>query len=75
MKLNLKLLKQAATLAKPYWASKEGRKAWWQVAVLIALLLVGDLDHRHVRWRLFGRRTLEGATANVDELPGGHGQR
>jgi putative ATP-binding cassette transporter len=40
MKLNLKLLKQAASLAKPYWSSKEGRRAYWQVAVLIVLLLV-----------------------------------
>ena len=40
MKLNLKLLKQAAAIAKPYWASREGRKAWWLVAVLIALLFI-----------------------------------
>jgi putative ATP-binding cassette transporter len=40
MKLNLKLLKQAAGLAKPYWRSKEGRKSYWLVAVLILLLMV-----------------------------------
>src|SRR4051794_4011099 len=40
MKLNLKLLKQAAAIAKPYWSSKEGRKAWWMVGVLIALLFI-----------------------------------
>jgi putative ATP-binding cassette transporter len=40
MKLNVKLLKQAVSLAKPYWSSKEGRRAYWQVAVLILLLLV-----------------------------------
>ena len=39
MKLNLKLLKQAAALAKPYWSSKEGRRSYWLVAVLILLLL------------------------------------
>ena len=39
MKLNLKLLKQAAALAKPYWSSKEGRKSYWMVALLIVLLL------------------------------------
>ena len=39
MKLNLKLLKQALLIAKPYWSSKEGRKSWWLVAVLILLLL------------------------------------
>src|SRR6185436_18018452 len=26
-------------LAKPYWSSKEGRKSYWMVAVLILLLL------------------------------------
>jgi putative ATP-binding cassette transporter len=40
MKINLKLLKQAAALAKPYWSSREGRKSYWLVAVLILLLLV-----------------------------------
>ena len=40
MKLNLKLLKQAASLAKPYWSSKDGRRAWWQIAVLILLLFI-----------------------------------
>jgi putative ATP-binding cassette transporter len=40
MKLNLTLLKQAVALAKPYWSSKQGRKAWWMVAVLIALLFI-----------------------------------
>ena len=39
MKLNLNLLKQAAAIAKPYWTSKEGRKSYWLVAVLILLLL------------------------------------
>jgi len=39
MKLNLKLLKQAADLAKPYWSSKAGRKSYWMVALLIVLLL------------------------------------
>src|SRR5258706_5630635 len=39
MKLNFALLKQAATLAKPYWSSKEGRKSYWMVALLIVLLL------------------------------------
>jgi len=39
MKLNLKLLKQAVALAKPYWSSREGRKSYWLVAVLILLLL------------------------------------
>lgn len=39
MKLNLKLLKQAAALAKPYWSSKEGRKSYWMIALLIVLLL------------------------------------
>jgi putative ATP-binding cassette transporter len=39
MKLNFKLLKQAATLAKPYWSSPEGRKSYWMVALLIGLLL------------------------------------
>ena len=32
MKLNLKLLKQAAAIAKPYWSSKEGRRSYWLVA-------------------------------------------
>src|SRR6185503_7640163 len=32
-------LKQAIALAKPYWSSKEGRRAYWLVAVLILLLL------------------------------------
>ena len=39
MKLNFNLLKQAASLAKPYWKSKEGRRSYWLVAVLILLLL------------------------------------
>lgn len=39
MKLNLNLLKQAVSLAKPYWSSKEGRKSYWLVALLILLLL------------------------------------
>jgi len=39
MKLDLKLLKQAAAIAKPFWASKEGRKSYWLVALLILLLL------------------------------------
>jgi putative ATP-binding cassette transporter len=39
MKLNLNLLKQALSIAKPYWSSKEGRKSWWLVGVLILLLL------------------------------------
>ena len=39
MKLNLNLLKQAAAIAKPYWSSKEGRRSYWLVAVLILLLL------------------------------------
>ncbi len=40
LKLNLKLLKQAASLAKPYWSSKEGRKSYWMAAALILLLLL-----------------------------------
>ena len=40
MKLNLKLLKQAVALARPYWVSREGRRAWWLVAVLIGLLFI-----------------------------------
>jgi putative ATP-binding cassette transporter len=39
MKINLNLLKQAASLAKPYWSSKEGKKSYWLVALLILLLL------------------------------------
>jgi len=39
MKLNLNLLKQAAAIAKPYWSSKEGRRSYWLVALLIVLLL------------------------------------
>ena len=39
MKLNFKLLKQAAAIARPYWASAEGRKSYWLVALLILLLL------------------------------------
>jgi putative ATP-binding cassette transporter len=39
MKLNLNLLKQALSIAKPYWSSKEGRRSWWLVWVLILLLL------------------------------------
>jgi vitamin B12/bleomycin/antimicrobial peptide transport system ATP-binding/permease protein len=39
LKLNLNLLKQAAALAKPYWSSKEGRKSYWLVVLLILLLL------------------------------------
>ncbi len=39
MKLNFNLLKQAAALAKPYWTSKEGRRSYWLLAVLILLLL------------------------------------
>uniref|UniRef100_Q027D3 ABC transporter domain protein n=1 Tax=Solibacter usitatus (strain Ellin6076) TaxID=234267 RepID=Q027D3_SOLUE len=39
MKLNFKLLKQAAAIAKPYWISAEGRKSYWLVALLILLLL------------------------------------
>jgi vitamin B12/bleomycin/antimicrobial peptide transport system ATP-binding/permease protein len=39
MKLNLNLLKQTLSIAKPYWSSKEGRKSWWLVGVLILLLL------------------------------------
>ena len=35
MKLNLKLLKQAAAIARPYWVSAEGRKSYWLVALLI----------------------------------------
>ena len=32
MKLNLNLLKQALSIAKPYWSSKEGRRSYWLVA-------------------------------------------
>lgn len=39
MKLNLKLLKQAAAIARPYWVSAEGRKSYWLVALLMLLLL------------------------------------
>ncbi len=39
LKLNLHLLKQALSIAKPYWTSKEGRKSWWLVGVLMLLLL------------------------------------
>ena len=39
MTLNLNLLKQAAAIARPYWASKEGRRSYWLVALLILLLL------------------------------------
>src|SRR6266567_1755923 len=39
MKLNLNLLKQAAAIARPYWSSREGRRSYWLVAVLILLLL------------------------------------
>ncbi|MCU1235004.1 MAG: transporter domain protein [Candidatus Solibacter sp.] len=39
MKLNLNLLKQAAAIARPFWTSKEGRKSYWLVGVLILLLL------------------------------------
>ena len=39
MRLNLNLLKQAASIAKPYWTSREGRKSYWLVAGLILLLL------------------------------------
>jgi len=39
MKININLLKQAAALARPYWASKEGRRSYWLVALLILLLL------------------------------------
>src|SRR3954449_9142073 len=39
MTLNLNLLKQAAAIAKPYWASKEGRRSYWLLALLILLLL------------------------------------
>jgi vitamin B12/bleomycin/antimicrobial peptide transport system ATP-binding/permease protein len=39
MKLNLNLLKQSAAIAKPYWSSKEGRRSYWLVALLIGLLL------------------------------------
>ena len=39
MKINLNLVKQAVLIAKPYWSSKAGRRAWWLVAVLIVLLL------------------------------------
>ena len=39
MKLNLNLLKQALSIAKPYWSSKEGRRSWWLLGVLILLLL------------------------------------
>ncbi|MCU1326287.1 MAG: transporter domain protein, partial [Bryobacterales bacterium] len=39
MKLNFDLLKQAASIARPYWSSKEGKKSYWLVALLIVLLL------------------------------------
>ena len=42
-KLNLRLLRRAFILAKPYWFSKEKRKARWLV-VLLVLLLVGDTE-------------------------------
>ncbi len=42
-KLNLKLLRRALTLAKPYWFSEEKRKARWLVVLLI-LLLIGDTE-------------------------------
>ena len=42
-KLNLKLLRRAFILAKPYWFSKEKRKARWLV-VLLVLLLIADTE-------------------------------
>jgi len=39
MKVDLNLLKQAVALAKPLWFSKEGRKSYWLVALLLVLLL------------------------------------
>jgi putative ATP-binding cassette transporter len=42
-KLDLKLLKRAIALAKPYWFSKEKRTARW-LLVLIILLLIGDTE-------------------------------
>ena len=42
-KLDLKLLKQSIALAKPYWLSKETRKARW-LLVLLILLLIGETE-------------------------------
>lgn len=39
MMLNLDLLRQAVSIAKPYWSSKAGRRSWWLVGLLILLLL------------------------------------
>ena len=39
MKVDLNLLKQAVALAKPLWFSKEGRRSYWLVALLLVLLL------------------------------------
>lgn len=39
MKINLNLLKQALSIARPYWSSKEGRKAWLLLLTLIGLLV------------------------------------
>jgi putative ATP-binding cassette transporter len=39
MKLNLRLLKQATAIARPFWSSREGRRSYWLAAVLILLLL------------------------------------
>jgi putative ATP-binding cassette transporter len=39
MKLNLNLLKQTLSIARPYWSSEEGRKSWWLIGALVLLLL------------------------------------
>jgi vitamin B12/bleomycin/antimicrobial peptide transport system ATP-binding/permease protein len=38
-RLNLKFLSRTVRLAKPYWQSEERKKAWWLLAVLLALLV------------------------------------
>jgi putative ATP-binding cassette transporter len=39
MTVRLHLLKQAFSIARPYWTSREGRKAWWLLGTLIGLLV------------------------------------
>jgi vitamin B12/bleomycin/antimicrobial peptide transport system ATP-binding/permease protein len=38
-RLDLKLLRRSLALAKPYWRSKERRKAWWLLVMVIVLLI------------------------------------
>ena len=57
-KLDLNLLKQSIALAKPYWFSKETRKARW-LLVLLVLLLIGDTEFNV----LFNQQTGEFTSA------------